>query len=126
MQIFTKLFACKKNAPGRAVGVNLWRQWVGNPKAIRWLLRDEDALRLDDLDTVESWAGRQREWGLHVRLHASAAGLPQVVEVFGPDLTEPHVLLYRVGEEIQVDEHHGASRRYADMAEAVDFVANHT
>ena len=126
MQLFPKLLPRRKNKPGRADGVNLWRQWVRNPKAIRWLLLDEDVLRPDEIGIVQGWAEKQLNWGLHVRLHAGVAGLPQVIEVFGPDLMEPHVLLYRVGEEFQVDEHHGASRRCADMAEALEFVMNHT
>ena len=126
MQFFTKLLARERGKPGRADGVNLWRQFVGNPKALRWLLRDEDVLRPGEVSAVEGWAKRQLECGLHVRVHDGALGLPQVVEVFGPDLVEPHVLLYRVGDEVQVDGSHGESRRCADMTKALDFVTNYT
>ena len=126
MKIFTKLFRNTGAKPGRAEGVNLWRQWVRNPKAIRWLLCDQDVLQPDDVDLVEGWAERMLEWGMHVRLHAGVSGRQQLVEVFGPDLMVPHVLLYRVGEEIQVDEYHGASRRCADVPEALEFVTNCT
>ena len=126
MKIFTKLFGGVGVKPGRADGVNLWRQWVRNPKAIRWLLRDQDVLRSEDIVVVESWAETMLDWGMHVRMHAGVAGPHQLAEVFGPDLMVPHVLLYRVGEEIQVDEYHGASRRCADMPEALEFVASCT
>ena len=126
MQIFTKPDAGNSGKPGRSGGLNLWRQWVRSPGAMCWLLREGDVLRPDDIGAIRSWAERQAEWGLHVRLHAGAAGSPQVAEVFGPDLVEPHVLIHRVGEEIQVDEAHGASRRCCDMVEALDFVEKHT
>ena len=126
MQILTKLLGNAAAKPGRADGVNLWRQWVSNPKAIRWLLRDEDVLGPTDTALVQGWSERMLEWGMHVEMHAGVSGLNQMVEVFGPDLATPHVLLYRVGDEIQVDEYHGASRRCADMAEALEFVADHT
>lgn len=126
MQIFTKPVVGGSGKPGRSGGLNLWRQWARNPGAVRWLLRDADVLRPDDIGAVRGWAERQAEWGLHVRLHAGAAGSPQIAEVFGPDLVEPHVLIHRVGEEIQVDEAHGASRCCGDMAEALGFVENHT
>ena len=126
MQIFTKPVAGGTAKPGRAGGSSLWRQWVRDPGATRWLLRGEDVLRPDDVRSVRGWAERQAEWGLHVRLHAGAAGSPRVVEVFGPDLVEPHVLIRRVGEEIQVDEAHGASRRCGDIAGALEFVEKYT
>ena len=126
MQISTGYRLGRKNKPGRVDGMNLWRQWLHNPDAIRWLLRDDDVLHPDDVAAVKSWAQAQLEWGLHVRLHEDVAGQPQVIEVFGPDLIEPHVLFYRVGKEIQVDEHHGASRRFPAIAAALDFVVGYT
>lgn len=112
--------------PGCVGGPNLWRRWLRNPESMRRLLCEDDVLRSDDIADVRGWAERQAEWGLHVRLHAGPAGHPQVVEVFGPDLVEPHVLVYRVGEEVQVDEYHGASRRCAHMAEALHYVVTYT
>lgn len=126
MQIFSKLFGSPGIEREPVNGVSLWRQWVRNPKAARWLLREEDVLRLDDVCAVEDWADKMVEWGMHVRMHAGVAGVHQVIEVFGPDLAVPHVLLYRVGEEIQVDEFHGASRRCADMPHALDYVTSCT
>lgn len=126
MKIFTKLDTPSKGKPGREGAVNLWRQWVDDPDAIRVRLREDDALRPEDSASVRGWAERQEEWGLRVRVHDGATGLPQFLEVFGPDGLEPHVLVRRVGEEVQVDEYHGASRLCPDMAEALDFVAGHT
>lgn len=126
MQYFTTWLGNKRSKPGRAGGANLWRQWVQQPRAMHWLLRDEDMLNPKDVSLVEHWADMQVEWGLHVRLHVGPSGLPQVVEVFGPDLTEPHVLLYRVDNEVQIDEAHGESRRCTGMTEALDYVASYT
>lgn len=126
MSVFTMRRSGLRGKPGRAGGPNLWRQWVRDPRAVRWLVRDGDVLGPRDIDVVEGWADAQSEWGLHVRLHDGVAGSPQVVEVFGPDLVEPHVLVYRVEDGFQVDEAHGASRCFAGMAEALDFVAEHT
>ena len=126
MQIFTKLLPGKKGKTGREGGANMWSRWVRDPEALRWLLCDEDALRPEEVSLIEDWAAEQLEWGLHVRLHAGVSGAPQVVEVFGPDLVEPHVLSYHVGGEVQVDEAHGKSRRCASMTEALDFIVQHT
>lgn len=125
MQIFTKSLSGKKK-PGREGDANIWRQWVRDPKAIHWLLRDEETLRPEEVSMIEDWATKQLEWGLHVRLHAGVSGSPQVVEVFGPDLVEPHALSYRVGGEVQVDEAHGRSRRCTSMTEALDFIVQYT
>jgi len=126
MQIFTKWLRNMDDKPGRACGANLWRQWVQQPKATRWLLRDEDTLNARDLPLVEGWADKQLEWGLHVRIHAGPSGASQVVEVLGPDLAQPHVLLYRVGNECQIDEAHGESRRCINMVEALNFIEKYT
>lgn len=126
MWIFTKLRSGKNEKTGREGGANMWNHWIRDPKAIHWLLRDEGALQPDEVSLIEDWAAKQLEWGLHVRLHAGVSGAPQVVEVFGPDLVEPHVLSYRVGGEVQVDEAHGKSRRCASMTEALDFIVQHT
>lgn len=126
MQIFTKLTARSKAKAGRDCNANLWSQWVSDPKAIHYLLRDEDALQPEEVSLIEDWATKQLEWGLHVRVHGGASGMPQVVEVFGPNLVEPHVLSYRVGKEIQVDEAHGKSRRCSSVVEALDFIVQYT
>ena len=112
--------------PGKAGEANQWRQWVMQPRAIARLQGNKDYLNEVDVSALRSWASKQTEWGLRVRLHTGMSSMPHVIEIFGPDLFEPHVILYRVGSDIQVDEAHGESRLCCGMNEALDFVIKHT
>lgn len=123
MRFFTHWPLGNPPKPGHAGNLNLWRQWVSYPKGFRWFMSDADVLRFDEIRAIKAWSHAQLEWGLHIRLHNDAlSGLPQVIEVYGPDLIEPHVILYRRETEIQVDGTNGEGRRFDQISEALHFV----
>lgn len=106
-----------------AAGPNLYRSWTASEASTRWLLRREDVLSDAEVGAAEDWARTQRNWGLHVRLRDGAAGRPQVLEVLGPDLEVPQVIIYRTRHGVQADEFTGDSHLFASLDEALGQVA---
>lgn len=109
-------------AAARREHVSLYRQLLRNPRAARWLLRDQDTLTPEDVRAIEQWAA-VREW--HVRLHRGIGERPQVAELLGPEEGDAYALIYRVERGIQIDEWTTKSWVWPSLGEALDFASSY-
>jgi len=76
-----------------------------------------------DIDAAATWSAGQRSCGLRADMAGNAPENTSVLEVFGPDDSVPHCIMYPTHSGIQVDEFTGQSRIYACLQSALQEIA---
>ncbi len=76
-----------------------------------------------EIDAAAAWSQRQKSCGLRAAVAGDTFDDTQVLEVFGPDDTVPHCIMYPTHAGIQVDEFTGDSKVYRCLETALQGIA---
>lgn len=105
------------------VSANLYHLYCVDPVALVEHVAKGGAIRSSQHDEIARWNRGAAPWGLEARMRDLGTAGAGVVEIGQPDGV-PGWIAYPVPQGWQLDEFDGESRRYPDLAVALEAVAD--
>ena len=102
---------------------NLYHLWMTSPRRIALSRLPPLGFTPSEINAAATWSERQKSCGMRADIAGDILEDTQVLEVFGPDNTAPHCIVYPTHAGFQVDEFTGDSMVYPCLETALQEIA---